>query len=44
MDLNKHKKNLIEAIKSDECNSKNAFIALLELEKQSVCYELLLNK
>jgi len=41
MDLNKRKKRLIETIESDECNSKNTYIALLELEKQSVCYELL---
>ena len=41
MDLNEHKKDLIEAIESDECTSKNNFIALLELKKQEICYELL---
>ena len=43
MDLNKHKKELIEAMESDECNTKNKLIALLELKKQEICYELLGN-
>ena len=41
MDLEEHKKDIIEGIEKGEIDSYNDLISFLEVKKQQICYQLL---